>query len=111
VTLAFCWLHWRRYFFEIDKRGPAPIAHEALERIATLYAIENRIRGRSAEERRAIRQTETKPLVENSGLGSRPRWPPARRTSPSRRRSATLPPLGRPRTFVPDRGLTNVQDV
>ena len=34
VTLAFCWLHWRRYFFEIDKGGPAPIAHEALERRA-----------------------------------------------------------------------------
>jgi transposase len=64
VTLAYCWLHWRRYFFDIDKNGPAPIAHEALERIAALYAIESRIRGRSAEERRAVRQAETKPLVE-----------------------------------------------
>jgi transposase len=64
VTLAFCWLHWRRYFFEIDKGGPAPIAHEALERIAALYAIESRIRGRRPEERRAVRQAETKPLVE-----------------------------------------------
>src|SRR4029077_7677162 len=63
VTLAHCWLHWRRYFFDIDKAGPAPIAHEALERIAALYAIESRIRGRSAEERRAARQAETKPLV------------------------------------------------
>jgi transposase len=44
--------------------SPAPIAHEALERIAALYAIEGRIRGRSAEERRALRQAETKPLVE-----------------------------------------------
>jgi len=64
VTLAYCWLHWRRYFFDIDKGGAAPIAHEALERIAALYAIENRIRGRSAEERRAVRQAQTKPLVE-----------------------------------------------
>jgi transposase len=64
VTLAFCWSHWRREFFDIDKGGPAPIAHEALERIATLYAIESRIRGRSATERRAVRQAETKPLVE-----------------------------------------------
>jgi transposase len=64
VTLAYCWLHWRRYFFDIDKDGPAPIAHEALQRIAALYAIESRIRGRSAEERRAVRQAETKPLVE-----------------------------------------------
>ena len=64
VTLAYCWLHWRRYFFDIDKGGPAPIAHEALERIAALYAIESRIRGRSAEERRAVRQAQIKPLVE-----------------------------------------------
>jgi transposase len=64
VTLAFCWSHWRRKFVEIDRAGPAPIAHEALERIAALYAIEGRIRGRSAEERRAVRQAETKPLVE-----------------------------------------------
>jgi transposase len=35
-----------------------------LERIAALYAIESRIRGRSAEERRTVRQAETKPLVE-----------------------------------------------
>jgi len=49
---------------EIDEGGPAPIAHEALERIAALYAIESRIRGRSADERRTIRQTETRPLVE-----------------------------------------------
>jgi transposase len=69
---AFCWLHWRREFFEIDKGGPAPIAHEALERIAALHTIESRIRGRSAEERRAVRQAETKPLVESSRLGSRP---------------------------------------
>src|SRR5258707_14767826 len=61
---AFCWLHWRREFFEIDKGGPAPIAHEALERIAALHTIESRIRGRSAEERRAVRQAETQPLVE-----------------------------------------------
>src|SRR5439155_23029230 len=60
VTLAFCWSHWRQKFVEIDRAGPAPIAHEAL----ALYAIESRIRGRSAEERRAVRQAETKPLVE-----------------------------------------------
>ena len=64
ATLAFCWTHWRRGFVEIEEGGPAPIAHEALERIAALYAIENRIRGRSADERRAICQTQTRPLVE-----------------------------------------------
>jgi transposase len=65
VTLAFCWAHWRRYFVDIARAGPAPIAQEALERIAALYAIESRIRGSDPEKRRAVRQTESKPLVEN----------------------------------------------
>jgi transposase len=64
VTLAFCWSHWRRKFVEIDRAGSAPIAREALERIAAPYAIESRIRGRRAEERRLVRQAESKPLVE-----------------------------------------------
>lgn len=64
VTLAFCWSHWRRQFYEIAKDGPAPIAQEMLRRIASLYAIEAKIRGRNAGERRAVRQGESKPLVE-----------------------------------------------
>jgi hypothetical protein len=65
ITLVFCWSHWRRLFFDIDRGGSAPIAREALERIAALYAIESRIRGQSAEQRRAVRQAQTKPLVES----------------------------------------------
>ena len=41
ITLAFCWAHLRRTFFDIAKDGNAPIASEALERIARLYVIEN----------------------------------------------------------------------
>jgi len=63
ITLAFCWAHLRRRFFDIAENGPAPIASEALVRIAALYAIEKTIRGRSAEERRAMRQERSKPLV------------------------------------------------
>ena len=63
ITLAFCWSHLRRRFFDIAESGPAPIASEALARIAALYAIEKTIRGRSADERRAVRQTHSKPLV------------------------------------------------
>jgi transposase len=62
ITLAFCWSHLRRRFFDHAK-GAAPIAHEALERIAELYAIEKTIRGMSAEERRRARQEKSKPLV------------------------------------------------
>jgi len=64
IALAFCWAHWRRDFFEIAEKGNAPIASEALQRIAQLYAIEDRIRGQSADQRRAMRQLESKPLLD-----------------------------------------------
>jgi len=64
VSLAYCWAHCRRQFFELAKSAPAPIATEALKRIAELYEIEAEIRGRSADERRTVRQRKTKPLVE-----------------------------------------------
>jgi transposase len=63
ITLAFCWAHLRRRFFDLAKDGNAPIASEALERIAALYAIEKTIRGKSADARRAVRQEWSKPLV------------------------------------------------
>jgi transposase len=63
VELAFCWSHVRRRFYEIAAAGPAPIAAEALARIAELYAVEAEIRGRSADARRAARQEKTRPLV------------------------------------------------
>jgi transposase len=62
-TLVFCWAHLRRRFFDIAKGGDAPIASTALECIAALYAVEKTIRGRSAEERRAVRQDSSKPLL------------------------------------------------
>jgi transposase len=63
ATLAFCWSHLRRRFYDIAQGGASPLASEALDRFAALYAIEARIRGRSAEARRAVRQAESKPLV------------------------------------------------
>jgi len=64
IQLAFCWSHVRRRFYELAQGGPAPIASEALVRIAALYRIEDDIRGRSAEDRRAMRQERSHPLVE-----------------------------------------------
>ena len=63
ATLAFCWAHWRRQWFDIAKSPPAPIATEVLKRIAELYEIEAEIRGKSADERQAMRQEKTKPLT------------------------------------------------
>ena len=63
VSLAYCWSHVRRRFYELAQAGPAPIASEALQRIAALYEIEADIRGRPAEERRVLRQARSQPLV------------------------------------------------
>ena len=64
ITLAFCWAHVRRGFFEIARKGNAPIATQALLRIAALYRIEETIRGRRAEERRAVRAEQSAPHCE-----------------------------------------------
>jgi transposase len=64
VTLAFCWAHVRRRFYELAVAGAAPIASEALTRIAELYRIESEIRGMSAAERGRVRQTKSRPILE-----------------------------------------------
>jgi transposase len=63
IVLAACWAHTRRKFYEVHQDTDSPIAAEALRRIAELYAVEDRIRGRSAELRRAVRQELARPLV------------------------------------------------
>jgi len=80
VVLAHCWAHCRRRFYDIADKRPAPIAGEALQRIAALYEIEAEIRGRSAEERRAARQARTKPLLDAMRL-----WLEQRRAEVSRK--------------------------
>ena len=62
--LAFCWAHARRKFYDVHVATKSPIAHEALQRIAALYAIESDISGRSAEDRQRERQQRSRPLIE-----------------------------------------------
>jgi transposase len=64
IRLAFCWAHCRRRFYELHQSTGSPLAQEALRRIGELYAIEAEIRGRPAEERRAIRQERSRPVVD-----------------------------------------------
>ena len=73
-----CWSHARRPFFamadiaENARRRAAgrsavalsPIAIEVVRRIDTLFEVERSIDGKSAEERRTVRQERSKPLVE-----------------------------------------------
>jgi hypothetical protein len=62
-ALAFCWSHVRRGFYDLAKSSNAPIATEALQRIAALYRIEADIRGRNAADRQVEREARSKPLL------------------------------------------------
>jgi transposase len=64
IRLAFCLVHARRNFVDVYKTTSSPFAKEVIERIGAVYAIEKRIRGLDAEQRRAVRQAETKPLMD-----------------------------------------------
>src|SRR4051812_38165806 len=63
IRLAFCWAHCRRRFYEIHQATGSLLAEEALRRIGELYKVEAEIRGRSAEERRTVRQERSRPIV------------------------------------------------
>src|SRR3954452_23691075 len=77
ITPAFCLAHARRGLFELadiekkardgEKGKPiSPIALEAVLRLDALFEIERAINGRAPEERRAVRQEKSKPLVDGT---------------------------------------------
>lgn len=63
MTLAFCWAHVRRVFYELQAGSPAPIAAEALLRIGKLYAIEAEVHDRPAEGRCRVRKARARPIL------------------------------------------------
>ena len=68
VTRALCWAHARRKLKEVYDSSASPIALAGLKRIAKLYAIEKKIRGKPPAERRAIRWEESAPIVNTFGV-------------------------------------------
>ena len=78
ILEAGCWAHARRPFFALadieasarrraEGKLPAPVSPLALEivqRIDALFEIERSINGKSADERRAVRQGLSRPLVD-----------------------------------------------
>ena len=65
IQQAVCWAHVRRHFYDLEQAHASPIAQEALQRIAALYKVEDQIRGKPPEERRTVRQAESKPLLDS----------------------------------------------
>jgi transposase len=51
VTETACWAHVRRKFVRDHVSNGSPIAKEAIERIGTLYGIDDSIRGKPPNER------------------------------------------------------------
>ena len=63
ATLAACWAHVRRKFFELHTAGLSDTATRTVERMASLWEVENRIRGQAPDERRSARQAQSTPIV------------------------------------------------
>ena len=65
IQQAACWAHVRRHFYDLEQAHASPVAREALARIGALYGIEEQIRGKPPDERRAVRQAQSKPLLDS----------------------------------------------
>ena len=65
IEQAACWAHVRRHFYDLEQAHASPIAREALQRIGTLYRVEEQIRGKPPDERRAVREGQSKPLLDS----------------------------------------------
>ncbi len=85
IEPAACWAHVRRHFYDLEQAHSSPVAREALQRIGALYGIEELMRGRPPDERRAIRQAQAKPL-----LDSLRRWLEATLSKLSRKSETTV---------------------
>ena len=103
MTLAYCWAHCRRKFYEIAEAGHAPIAEGEeeqetvrgtvspanLRRIAAIYAAEAELRGQPPDSRRAGRQARTRPILEALRPWLEMQLAPCPASPASPRRSAT----------------------
>ena len=63
VVEAACWTHARRYFHDEMLANGSPLAREAIERMAPLFAIEAEIHGQPPEARLVARQARSAPIM------------------------------------------------
>jgi transposase len=61
IVEVACWAHARRKFFDIWQSTKGPAAREVLDRIGRLYEVEEAVRGKPPDQRRAARQTKAAP--------------------------------------------------
>ena len=63
VTLAACWAHLRRKFYELHVAGVSETATWSIERMAALWAVEAQARGQDPDQRRYVRRQSSAPIV------------------------------------------------
>ena len=63
IRLVFCLAHARRKFVEVFKTTQSEVARDVIARIGTVYAIEECIRGTTADTRLRVRQAEARPIM------------------------------------------------
>jgi len=64
IRLVFCLAHARRKFVAVLKTTKSEVARDVIARIGAVYAIEERIRGTTADTRLRVRQAESRPIME-----------------------------------------------
>lgn len=64
ITEAGCLAHARRKFFDLHAANKSQIAGFALEQFSKVYDIEREVKDLNADQRQAIRQQHTKPVLE-----------------------------------------------
>jgi transposase len=64
ITEAGCLAHSRRKFFDLHVSNKSQIAEQALKYISQLYDVEREVKNLTVDERRQIRQTQSKPLAD-----------------------------------------------
>ena len=64
IIEAGCLSHARRKFFDLHVANKSQIAEFALEQFGKVYEIERQVKDLEAEERRTIRQQQTKPVLD-----------------------------------------------
>ncbi len=65
VQEAGCWAHARRKFFELHVANKSEIAHQALLQIGQIYEVERQLQEVNADERRRIRQQQSRPILDH----------------------------------------------
>ena len=64
VTEVGCLAHARRKFFDLHAANQSQIAEYALQQFARVYEIEREVKELATDQRQAIRQQQTKPLLD-----------------------------------------------